>query len=190
MYIHCSTSNDIVMDHDLYLLQQSRYLVQECYVHDTCFLFPSHSELHVNDKTQGHYIRIDQLLLEHIPDAHAQYLTYNNHQIKIYQKFHVDLVLLIGASLSEPHINGTPLREVYACMYGTTVTFRIILHACSNLVNCKFTLVHNYTSTLYCNQGNRASTGEWCISDSTEDRRLVEKSVSNSTQDQRLARIL
>ena len=72
---------------------------------------------------------------------------------------------LIGASLSEPHINGTSMRElyVYIYIYGTSVTQAIIasygrkreivycafscltlqaVYIChSNLANCKFTLV-------------------------------------------------
>ena len=74
-------------------------------------------------------------------------------------------------------------------MYGTTVTFRI--YAYSNLANCKFTLMQ-YTAMPQSampgiEETHQASTGKYCISDSTEDRRLVEKSVSNSTRDQRLA---
>ena len=46
---------------------------------------------------------------------------------------------VIGASLSEPHINSTALHEIYVYMHGTTVTFRI--YAYSNLANCEFTLV-------------------------------------------------
>ena len=42
---------------------------------------------------------------------------------------------LIGASLSEPHINGTAVREVYVCIYGTTVT-RAPLHTFSTKAAC------------------------------------------------------
>ena len=40
-------------DDDIYLLQQNRHLVQEYYVHDTCFLSPSQSELHVNSSSKN-----------------------------------------------------------------------------------------------------------------------------------------
>ena len=74
-------------------------------------------------------------------------------------------LVIIGASLSEPHINGTAVRELYIYYYyGTSVTrnicpawlyghkreifycaFSCLGYApyicCSNLVNCKFTLV-------------------------------------------------
>ena len=57
-------------------------------------------------------------------------------------------ILIIGASLSEPHIDVNHMREVYVCMYGTTVTrcaahmivlvrvpkiFRAIETACCNV---------------------------------------------------------
>ena len=79
--------------------------------------------------------------------------------------------IIIGASLSEPHINGSAVRELYIyyyyCYYGTSVTRNIyaqlgsmdisakysIAHSralahglyvrCSNLANCRFTLVHS-----------------------------------------------
>ena len=64
-------------------------------------------------------------------------------------------------SLSEPHINGTALREMYVCihiymyyiyictcMYSMTITFRI--YAYSNLVNRKFTLEQYYTAMPEC----------------------------------------
>ena len=70
----------------------------------------------------------------------------------------------------------------------TTVT------ACSNLVHlCNISLVVSCLSEamLLCysarHQGNQASRCNR-ISDSTEDRRLVEKLVSDSTRDQQLAR--
>ena len=34
----------------------------------------------------------------------------------------ISLVIIIGASLSEPHINGTAMREFYIIYYGTSVT--------------------------------------------------------------------
>ena len=71
---------------------------------------------------------------------------------------------IIGASLSEPHINGTAMREFYIIYYGTSVTRNYIpsdlyghkremfycAFSClghgpyirrSDLANCKFTLV-------------------------------------------------
>ena len=74
------------------------------------------------------------------------------------------MALIIGASLSEPHINGTAMRAIYGIciyvymyiciyvymyvyMYGTTVTFRI--YGYSNLANCKFTLMR-YTAMSEC----------------------------------------
>ena len=66
-------------------------------------------------------------------------------------------------------------------MYGMTVTFRI--YAYSNLANCKFALVQLPPMMLARMLGIK-ETGEYCISDSMEDQRLAEKSVSDSTQDQ------
>ena len=62
-------------------------------------------------------------------------------------------VCVIGASLSEPHINGTALQEIY----GTTVTFCMYVY--SNLANCKFTLQQLL-------QENIASVTAWTIEDS------------------------
>ena len=50
-------------------------------------------------------------------------------------------VIIIGASLSEPHINGTALREICVYMYGTRTTITFHIYAYSNLANCKFILV-------------------------------------------------
>ena len=75
------------------------------------------------------------------------------------------IIIIIGASLSEPHINGTAVRELYIIIYyGTSVTRNYIpsdlyghkretfycAFSClghgpyirrSDLANCKFTLV-------------------------------------------------
>ena len=63
-------------------------------------------------------------------------------------------ITIIGASLSEPHINGTAVREFYIIIYyyGTSVTRNYIsidalygpYISRSNLANCKFTLVLVY----------------------------------------------
>ena len=71
------------------------------------------------------------------------------------------LTYIIGVSLSEPHINGTALREIYVylyvcmyvCMYICMVRpSRSVYTMCaySNLVNCKFTLVQYYTAMSEC----------------------------------------
>ena len=52
---------------------------------------------------------------------------------------------LVGASLSEPHINGSALREIYIYVYMFVWYDQYI--CCSNLGKCKFSLMQ------YCNSG-------------------------------------
>ena len=56
----------------------------------------------------------------------------------------VEGLCLIRASLSEPHINGTAVRELYIYYYGTSVTRNIYAQYGSMDISVKYSIAHSH----------------------------------------------